>query len=128
MTAKRAAILRILRESHGHLTADEIYTEARKEFPGMVLATVYNNLHALCEAGLVRRIRTEEGADFYDKTPTEHNHAVCVSCGRIFDLPPADVGAFLRETTGLDIVSYHLTVHALCPECRQSPPRRLPRS
>ena len=123
MTEKRAAILRILRESHGHLTADEIYTEARKEHPGMVLATVYNNLHALCEAGLVRRIRTEECADFYDRTPTEHDHAVCVKCGKIFDLPPADVGKFLRDTTGLEIVSYHLSVRAVCPECCQ-PSRR----
>lgn len=119
MTAKRAAILRILRESHGHLRADEIYTEVKKEFPGIVLATVYNNLHALCEAGLVRRIRTEEGADFYDRTPTEHHHAVCVDCGRIFDLPPVDVGAFLRETTGLSVISYHLCVRAHCPECEK---------
>lgn len=113
--------MRILRESQGHMRADEIYTEAKKEFPGIVLATVYNNLHALCEAGLVLRIQTEEGADFYDRTPTEHDHAICVDCGRIFDLPPADVKAFLRETTGVDVISYHLSVRARCPECRLPP-------
>jgi len=66
---KRAAVLRVLRESEGHLQADEIYRRVRQVYPGIVLATVYNNLHALTEAGLIRRIPTPTGADFYDKTP-----------------------------------------------------------
>ena len=51
MTSKRAAILQILRESEGHLTAEEIFARAKTRFPGMAFATVYNNLHALEEAG-----------------------------------------------------------------------------
>ncbi|MBR7181653.1 MAG: transcriptional repressor, partial [Clostridia bacterium] len=43
MTAKRAAILEILRDG-GHLQPDEIYRRVRERYPGIVLATVYNNL------------------------------------------------------------------------------------
>ena len=70
MTAKRAAILQVLRESEGHLTADEIYRLAQEKYPGIVLATVYNNLHYLTEQGHIKHIKTAEGPDFYDKTPT----------------------------------------------------------
>ena len=51
MTQKRAAILQILRESEGHLPADEIFRRAKELYPGIVLATVYNTLHYLTEEG-----------------------------------------------------------------------------
>ena len=82
MTEKRAAILQILQESEGHLPAEEIFARARLRYPGIVLATVYNNLHALEEAGLILHIRTTDGPDFYDKTPSPHEHAFCTECGR----------------------------------------------
>ena len=117
MTAKRAAILQILQESHGHLQADEIYRLAKERFPGMVLATVYNNLHALCAAGLIREIKMADGANFYDKTPTPHEHATCTKCGRLLDLDLGDLGAMLATKSDLPICSYELVVHTVCPMC-----------
>ena len=117
MTVKRAAILQVLRESEGHLQPDEIYRRAKEKYPGMVLATVYNNLHALCEAGLIRRIRTADGADYYDKTPTPHEHAVCSGCGMMLDLELGDLMAQFSAKTKLPVLSYDLIVHTLCPEC-----------
>ena len=67
MTQKRAAILQILRESEGHLPADEIFRRAKELYPGIVLATVYNTLHYLTEEGHILHIRTADGPDFYDK-------------------------------------------------------------
>ncbi len=119
MTAKRAAVLKILNESEGHLTAEDIFRRIRKEHPGIVLATVYNNLHALSDQGLVRRIPTEDGADFYDRTPTPHDHAHCTVCGKLFDLPNVDIKPFLEESTALSILSYQLTVHSVCAECQK---------
>jgi Fe2+ or Zn2+ uptake regulation protein len=117
MTVKRAAILQVLRESEGHLQPDEIYRRAKEKYPGMVLATVYNNLHALCEAGLIRRIRTADGADYYDKTPTPHEHAVCSECGMMLDLELGDLMAQFSAKTKLPVLSYDLIVHTLCPAC-----------
>ncbi|MBQ9098991.1 MAG: transcriptional repressor [Clostridia bacterium] len=117
MTTKRAAILQVLRESEGHLQPDEIYRRAKELYPGMVLATVYNNLHALCEAGLIRRVRTADGADFYDKTPTPHEHAICTSCGLMLDLELGDLLQEFATKTDLPILSYDLIVHTQCPKC-----------
>ena len=119
MTAKRAAILQILRESEGHLQPDEIYRRAKQLYPGMVLATVYNNLHALCEAGLIRRIRTADGADYYDKTPYPHEHAICADCGMMLDLELGDLSAAFSQKTALPILSYDLIVHTTCPACAE---------
>lgn len=119
MTQKRAAILEILRASEGHLTADEIYVRAKQRYPGMVLATVYNNLHALEEAGLILHIKTSEGADYYDKTPHPHAHARCAECGRIFDVEVGDLDAYLRKHADAPVLSYELIVHSVCPKCRK---------
>lgn len=119
MTVKRAAVLQVLRDSEGHLQPDEIYRRVKELYPGMVLATVYNNLHALCEAGLIRRIRTADGADYYDKTPTPHEHAVCAECGTMLDLELGDLMAQFSAKTKLPILSYDLIVHTVCPKCRR---------
>ena len=117
MTVKRAAVLQVLRDSEGHLRPDEIFDRAKKLYPGMVLATVYNNLHALCEAGLIRRIRTADGADYYDKTPTPHEHAICTDCGKMLDLELGDLSAAFAQKTELPVLAYDLIVHTICPDC-----------
>ena len=117
MTAKRAAVLQVLRDSEGHLQPDEIFRRAKLLYPGMVLATVYNNLHALCEAGLIRRIRTADGADYYDKTPTPHEHAICSHCGRMLDLELGDLTTAFSAKTEMPILAYDLIVHTLCSDC-----------
>ena len=117
MTQKRAAILQILRESEGHLPADEIFRRAKEKYPGIVLATVYNTLHYLTEQGHIKHIRTADGPDFYDKTPTPHEHALCVSCGKLLDAEMGDFAALLREKANLPILSYDLILHTVCPDC-----------
>ena len=123
MTSKRAAILQILRESEGHLTAEEIFARAKTRFPGMAFATVYNNLHALEEAGAVLRIRTVEGPDVYDKTPTPHDHALCTACGRVIDVDTGDMLSEFSARTGLRVQSYDLLLHVLCADCAANAPK-----
>ena len=51
MTAQRQLILKIIQSSKRHLSAEEIYIEAREELPGIAMATVYNSLKYLCDEG-----------------------------------------------------------------------------
>ena len=117
MTAKRAAILQVLRESEGHLTADEIYRLAQEKYPGIVLATVYNNLHYLTEQGHITHIKTAAGPDFYDKTPTPHEHAFCTSCGKVIDVDLGDLIAHFNARAGVPILQYDLVLHTRCAAC-----------
>ena len=116
MTQKRALILQILQEG-GHLPADEIFARAKQKCPSIVLATVYNNLHALTDLGLIRRVKTTDGSDFYDKTPTPHEHAVCDGCGAMHDMDMQYFSRMLEERVSIPIVSYDLIVHTRCPAC-----------
>ena len=121
MVQKRAAVLKVLQNSEGHLQADEIFRRVKEYYPNMVLATVYNNLHALVDNGYIRHVRTATGADFYDKTPTPHEHALCSACGKLIDADLGDFGALLRERAGIPILNYDLILHTVCPDCVNGP-------
>lgn len=58
--------------------------------PGMEslsLATVYNTLDALCEAGLAQKLPTPNGTCRYDANTSEHLHIRIRDTGEIRDVP-----------------------------------------
>jgi Fur family peroxide stress response transcriptional regulator len=52
-TKQKEAILRILKDTRSHPTADSIYEEVRKEIPHISKGTVYRNLRILQESGCI---------------------------------------------------------------------------
>ena len=118
MTRQRELILQILRQSDRHLTADEIFFLAKLKLPSIAMATVYNNLNAMSEAGVIGRVHTDGGADCFERTTEKHDHLLCDGCGRLTNVRFPGLEAQLRETLGQEIESYDLTVHCLCRECR----------
>src|SRR5918992_5848741 len=89
LTRQRQAILRAIRDSGDHPTANEIFQAARELLPTISYATVYNSLRYLKEAGLVREISFGDSASRYDRETHRHDHAICNDCGKLvdFDLP-----------------------------------------
>ena len=117
MTKYEKQIYEIVNEPAGHLTADQIFSELKKSYPSVSLATVYNNLNKLCEAGLIRRVSMEGSPDRYDRS-AKHDHLVCRRCGKLTDICFEDLTASLEKQLGRDFFSYDLKVYDICPECR----------
>lgn len=113
------SILAIIEHSGAHLTAEQIFFQLKKQYPSVVMATVYNNLNALYQQGCVRKISLEGYADRYDKN-TRHDHLVCRQCGALSDLHLADLAEQLESQIGFPIDGYDLKVQYLCPHCRQA--------
>ena len=118
MTKQRALILRLIRESKRHLTADELYRLAKKELPGIALATVYNNLIRLAEDGEIKKITFCDHLDCYDKSSIPHVHLICDRCGRVSDHPSEGLKEEMENRLGFPINEYELAVHYTCPECQ----------
>ena len=53
-TVQRDAILKELRMSHDHPTADRLYEVLRKKLPQISLGTVYRNLEQMAKMGTIR--------------------------------------------------------------------------
>ena len=120
ITKQRQAVLQVIRESEEHLTANEVFEDARRILPGISFATVYNSLRYLKNEGLIGEVRFGTGASRYDRTLTRHDHAVCNNCGKLVDLELSIPAGLLKEAakrSKFEPESIELTLHGLCPEC-----------
>ena len=118
MVQKRAAVLHVLQESEGHLCAEEIFERVKEYYPNLVRATVYNNLNALANEHLIRRICLAD-ADVYDRTFEPHVHLICEKCGGIKDMRLDGLAETLERAIGQSVSSYEFKVEYICDGCRK---------
>ncbi len=118
MKKYRAKIQEIIENSHSHPTAEEVFRLLRETFPQVARATVYNNLSALCEAGLVRKVSVQGMPDRYDRI-RRHDHLVCKACGRLVDLDLSDLTHQLQRQVSVPFLSYDLKLVYLCEQCQK---------
>ena len=64
MTKYEKEIYHIITASMEHLTVEQIFAELKEKYPGVVIATVYNNVNKLWEAGLIRKISVDMTAQY----------------------------------------------------------------
>lgn len=117
MTKYEQEIYSIVNAFPQHLTVEEIFHRVRERYPRVVLATIYNNVNRLWEAGLIRKVTVPGKPDRYDRVQP-HDHLVCKRCGRLADTRFHDLTGQLREELGEDFLFYDLKVFYLCPQCR----------
>lgn len=120
MTKQRELVLKIVQGTDQHLTAEQIFLEAKKEMPAIALATVYNSLNYLTQNHMIVKLSFVGQTDRYDKMFVLHDHMICSRCGRISDVVIDGMQKLLRDQTGEDVRSYELTIHHFCPECRSA--------
>jgi Fe2+ or Zn2+ uptake regulation protein len=120
MTKQRAAILEVLRSDKCHHTAEELFVLARIKLPAISRATVYNNLKALEEEEIIRRISGDGGPDRYDNSFIPHGHLVCSVCGSVTDIDIPGIRETLTVTVGEEFESYELKVRGRCSHCRSA--------
>ena len=118
MTRQRAIILEVIRSDMCHHTAEEIFDLAKEKLPGISRATVYNNLKALEEEQIIRRINGEDGSARYDKSYIPHGHLFCIGCRRIYDFDIPDFTSTLCKYSDAVIDSYELSVRGICQGCK----------
>lgn len=118
MTKQRALVLQIVQAAEEHLTAEQIFLEAKKQMPTIALATIYNSLNYLCENRYIEKIGLTGQTDRYDKMFVRHDHRLCDRCGAVSDVIIDGMKEFIEEKTGESGLDYELTVHHLCANCR----------
>ncbi|MBW2086373.1 MAG: transcriptional repressor, partial [Deltaproteobacteria bacterium] len=87
MTPQRQAIIKCLRQSKSHPTADEVFQTVRRQLPRISLGTVYRNLELLTENGFIKKYEQGGSLRRYEGNLDKHFHIRCVSCGRLDDAP-----------------------------------------
>jgi Fur family ferric uptake transcriptional regulator len=120
VTAARVALLDTVRRGD-HLGVEAIATGVRAKVGHVSLQAVYEALHALTSAGLIRRIEPAGSpARFEGRVGDNHHHVVCRSCGVVADVDCA-VGETPCLTANVDhgfvIDEAEVVYWGLCPDC-----------
>ena len=121
LTKQRKAVLQVIQESEQHMTANEVFDDARRLLPGISFATVYNSLKYLKNEGLIGEVRFGADSTRYDRTLTRHDHAICNKCGALVDLELSIPDELMKEAAArskFEAGSIELTLRGLCPECK----------
>ncbi len=117
---QRSAILRVLKGTDTHPSAEWVYHEVRREIPNISLGTVYRNLAQLADSGEIQRMEIGDGVDRFDFNELPHYHMFCHCCKRLLDLAlPYDKTMDSRtEEFGAGDISYHaLIFYGTCSDC-----------
>src|ERR1700751_1223213 len=86
VTAARVALLEIVRDGD-HLGVEAIAAGVRDRIGHISLQAVYDALHALTAAGLLRRIEPAGGQPRFERRVGDNPpHLGCRSCGRVADV------------------------------------------
>lgn len=121
LTKQRKVVLRVIRESDEHLTANEVFGNARAILPGISFATVYNSLRYLKSEGLIGEVRFGSDTNRYDRRVTRHDHAICNNCGKLVDLDLRIPDGLVKEAAKSSkflAASIELTLRGFCPDCK----------
>ncbi len=70
-----------------HLSADDIYEMVKKKTPKIGRATVYRNIEAMAEQGILRRFPGINGKTYFECNNNTHAHLVDENTGIFCDFP-----------------------------------------
>ncbi len=87
-TRQRLALAKMLLENdHRHVTAEDLFHEARDQGIHVSLATIYNTLHQFTSAGLLREVVVDMGQSYFDTNTSHHHHFFDEVTGKLSDIP-----------------------------------------
>ncbi len=117
---QRELILKEIKNTNMHPTAEGIYTKLKKTNPSLSLGTVYRNLNLFLQEGIIDKLVICNGPDRFDADTFPHSHLFCEQCGRVLDIDEAyldDINSMVEEKTKHKIHSHSIVFQGICEEC-----------
>ncbi|SHI16363.1 Fur family transcriptional regulator, peroxide stress response regulator [Sporobacter termitidis DSM 10068] len=117
LSHRRLKVLEFLYQNRQHPTVDQIFVGIQKEVPNLSKTTVYNILHTLVGAGVVRIINIEDNETRYDIKTGDHGHFKCEKCGAIFDFNIDTDALATDKLAGFKVTDRSVYFKGVCQKC-----------
>lgn len=120
-TRQRAALLGVLSDARGPLTAEEILVRAGGS---RILSrrTVFRQLGELVEEGHLVKLEFPGQPPRYEPPAGRHHpHLICRGCGLVFDLPgeTPDIIPLITLPPGFTASGEEIILYGSCPDCHR---------
>ena len=95
-----------------HLSAEQLHEEAQAAGVPVSLATVYNALHQVTGAGLLRILAVEGSRTYFDTNTSDHHHFFVEGENRVVDIldGPVRVENLPEAPEGMEIVNVDIII------------------
>jgi Fur family ferric uptake transcriptional regulator len=110
VSRQRRYILELLWEKQEHLSAREIYDLLNQQGKEIGHTSVYQNLEALSNQGIIECVERCDGR-LYGNISDSHSHVNCLDTNQIIDIHidlPEDLLKQIEEQTGVTISDYRI--------------------
>ena len=117
VTVTRATLVAAMLESHEPVSMEDAIRLCGDN--GGDPATIYRNLQALSEAGILQQVRGVGRREMFELTHkhTHHAHLSCTKCGKVECIDLAKLPDKPAGPKGWTVDDVTVTVWGLCPEC-----------
>lgn len=119
-TQQRIEVYRYLLQHPVHPTAETIFQSMRAQFPTFSRTTIYNSLHALADAGLIRTVTIDAQEQRFDANAQDHAHFKCAACGRIYDFGMDEQAIRRICPPGFAVTVSDVYLTGRCPACAEA--------
>lgn len=110
LSRQRRYILELLWSAEEHLSAREIYDRLNRDGREIGHTSVYQNLEALSDQGIIECLERSDGR-LYGRISDSHSHVNCLDTNRIIDVHVELPDALIQEIeakTGVTITDYRV--------------------
>ncbi|MEM6449222.1 MAG: Fur family transcriptional regulator [Cyanobacteria bacterium P01_D01_bin.105] len=110
LSRQRRYILELLWQQQEHLSARAIYDQLNRQGREIGHTSVYQNLEALSEQGIIECVERSDGR-LYGHASSPHSHVICIDTQKITDIHvslPPEFLAQVEAQTGMKITDYRI--------------------
>lgn len=128
LTAQRLAVLNAVMHNR-HMSASEIHSVVRQEYPGIGIATVYKTLRMLEQEGVVEKFDFLNNTGHYEisREYDTHVHLICLECGMISDFRDTSIRQIcesLQKNNGFVVQKSNMNFYGYCEKCQAAAQKR----
>lgn len=110
LSRQRRFILELLWQQQEHMSAREIYDRLNQQGKAIGHTSVYQNLEALSNQGIIECVERSDGR-LYGNISDSHSHINCLDTDRILDIHvelPKQLIEKIERQTGVKITDYRI--------------------
>jgi len=120
VTPQRLGILNLISNA-GHLDVEELFTQIKKEFSSISLATLYKNINSMIEKRLLTEIKIPHMKSKYEIAKEPHIHLLCRECSEFIDMS-VDIDTLVdeaKEKSHYQLTNSSIVLCGICESCQE---------
>lgn len=119
-TDKRERILTMFASTDKYLTARDLLTVFKKDYPGMSFDTIYRNLSTFVELDILEEteLNGERNFRMHCESDHHHHHFICRACGNVKELSICPMEMLGEKLPGYAVEAHKFEIYGKCPNCQ----------